>query len=82
MENLLKKDDSFFVTGHNGMVGSAIFKKLKISGYKNIITRSRKKLNLLNQNETFKFLKRNKPYFVILAAARVGGIEDNLKNKD
>ena len=78
----MNKKKIIFLAGHNGMVGSAIFKKLKISGYKNIITRSRKKLNLLNQNETFKFLKRNKPYFVILAAARVGGIEDNLKNKD
>ena len=64
------------------MVGSAIHKKLKISGYKNIITKSRKELNLLDQKETFKFLKLKKPYFVILAAAKVGGIEDNMKNKD
>ena len=46
-----------FLAGHNGMVGSAIHKKLKISGYKNIITKSRKELNLLDQKETFKFLK-------------------------
>ena len=71
-----------FLAGHNGMVGSAIHKKLKISGYKNILTKSRKELNLLDQKETFKFLKQKKPYFVILAAAKVGGIEDNMKNKD
>ncbi len=78
----MNKKEKIFLAGHNGMVGSAIFKKLKINGYKNIITRSRKELNLLNQKETFRFLKKNKPYFVILAAAKVGGIEDNLKNKD
>ena len=71
-----------FVAGHNGMVGSAIYKKLKLNGYKNILVRSRKELDLLNQSKTFKFLKKNKPYFVILAAAKVGGIKDNAKNKD
>ena len=71
-----------FVAGHNGMVGSAIYKKLKLNGYKNILIRSRKELDLLNQSKTFKFLKKNKPYFVILAAAKVGGIKDNAKNKD
>ena len=71
-----------FLAGHNGMVGSAIYKKLKLNGYKNILVRSRKELDLLNQSKTFKFLKKNKPYFVILAAAKVGGIKDNAKNKD
>ena len=71
-----------FLAGHKGMVGSAIYKKLKLNGYKNIIVRSRKELDLLNQRKTFKFLKKNKPYFVILAAAKVGGIKDNAKNKD
>ena len=78
----MNKKKKIFLAGHNGMVGSAIFKKLKKNGYKNIITRSRKELNLLNQKGTLKFLKKDKPYFVILAAAKVGGIEDNLKNKD
>ena len=71
-----------FVAGHNGMVGSAIYKKLKLNGYKNILVRSRKELDLLSQSKTFKFLKKNKPHFVILAAAKVGGIKDNAKNKD
>ena len=71
-----------FLAGHKGMVGSAIYKKLKINGYKNILVRSRSELNLLDQNRTFRFLKKNKPHFVILAAAKVGGIKANLKNKD
>ena len=71
-----------FLAGHKGMVGSAIYKKLKINGYKNILVRSRNELNLLDQNRTFRFLKKNKPHFVILAAAKVGGIKANLKNKD
>ena len=71
-----------FLAGHKGMVGSAIYKKLKINGYKNILVRSRSALNLLDQNKTFRFLKKNKPHFVILAAAKVGGIKANLKSKD
>ena len=71
-----------FLAGHKGMVGSAIYKKLKINGYKNILVRSRSELNLLDQNRTFRFLKKYKPHFVILAAAKVGGIKANLKNKD
>ena len=71
-----------FLAGHKGMVGSAIYKKLKINGYNNVLVRSRSELNLLDQNRTFRFLKKNKPYFVILAAAKVGGIKANLKNKD
>jgi len=71
-----------FLAGHRGMVGSAIYKKLKINGYKNILVRSRNELNLLDQNKTFRFLKKNKPHFVILAAAKVGGIKANLKSKD
>ena len=71
-----------YLAGHKGMVGSAIYKKLKINGYKNILVRSRSELNLLDQNRTFRFLKKYKPHFVILAAAKVGGIKANLKNKD
>ena len=78
MSNIKK----IYLAGHKGMVGSAIYKKLKIDGYNNILVRSRSELNLLDQNRTFRFLKKNKPHFVILAAARVGGIKANLKNKD
>ncbi len=78
----MSNNKKIFLAGHKGMVGSAIFKKLKINGYKNILVKSRSELNLLDQNRTFRFLKKNKPHFVILAAARVGGIKANLINKD
>ena len=70
-----------FLAGHNGMVGSAIKKSLLKSGYKNIILKNRKELDLTNQTLTFKFLKKIKPDFVILAAAKVGGIIFNSKYK-
>ncbi len=79
---MLNKNSKIFLAGHNGMVGSAIHRKLISSGYKNVIVKKKKDLNLLDQKRTFNFLKKNKPYFVILAAARVGGINDNIKRKD
>ncbi len=77
----LKKNTKIFLAGHNGMVGSAILKKLRESGFKNVILRSRKQLNLLNQSKTLAFLKKNKPKYVIIAAARVGGIVANINFK-
>jgi len=77
----INKQSRIFLAGHNGMVGSAILKKLHENGYKNIITKNRKQLDLLNQSKTFKFLKKKKPQFVIIAAARVGGIVANMKFK-
>tara|TARA_B100000579_G_scaffold148368_1_gene120333 strand:- start:1021 stop:1932 length:912 start_codon:yes stop_codon:yes gene_type:complete len=68
-----------FLAGHKGLVGSAILKKLKNKNYKNIITADRKKLDLLNQRSVYKFLKKNKPNIVIIAAAKVGGVLDNYK---
>ena len=78
----LNKNIKIFLAGHNGMVGSAILKKLIDDGFKNVILRTRKQLDLTNQEKTFKFLKRQKPKFVILAAAKVGGIAANAKFKD
>ena len=69
-----------FIAGHNGMLGSSIFRKLKKKGYKNIITVDRKKLDLRNQNTVEKFFKNRKPDVVIAAAARVGGIKANIEN--
>ena len=74
---MISKKSKIFLAGHNGMVGSAILKKLKSSGFKNIITISKKKLNLLNQKKVEKFIKRTRPEIVIIAAARVGGILAN-----
>ena len=73
----INKKDKIFLAGHNGMVGSSIFKKLRENGYKDVITISKKNLDLLDQGRTFKFINRQKPKVVIIAAARVGGIIAN-----
>ena len=73
------KDKKIFLAGHKGHVGSAIYRKLKQNGYKKILVVPRKKLDLINQKQVFNFLKKNKPYYVIIAAARVGGILANNK---
>ena len=73
----MNKNKKIFVAGHNGHVGSAIVRKLKTLGYKSILTIRRKQLDLLDQKKVFKFLKKNKPDCVIIAAARVGGIIAN-----
>ncbi len=69
-----------FLAGHKGLVGSAILRKLIEKKYKNIITVDRKNLDLLNQKKVFQFLKKKKPDFVIIAAAKVGGIYHNSKD--
>ena len=74
---MINKKSKIFVAGHKGMVGSAIIKKLKEKGFSRIIFADKKKINLLDQNKVFKFLKKNKPDLVIIAAARVGGIQAN-----
>ena len=76
MINLKSK---IYVAGHKGLVGSAIIRKLKKKGYKNLIFRSRKQLDLKNQKKVLSFLKRNKPDFIFIAAAKVGGIYSNDK---
>ena len=73
----MKLNSKIFLAGHNGLVGSAIFKKLKEKNYKNILVKNRKSLDLSNQNDTIKYFKKTKPEYVILAAARVGGINAN-----
>ena len=78
----LNKKTKIFIAGHNGMVGSSIKRKLDNNGYTNIITKNKNKLDLLNQDKTFKFLKKCKPEYVIIAAAKVGGIVANLKYKN
>ena len=75
----INKHNKIFVAGHKGMVGTAVVKCLKKKNYTNIITIDKKKLNLLNQKQTEKYLKNIKPDCVIIAAARVGGIIANNK---
>jgi GDP-L-fucose synthase len=73
----VKKDSKIYVAGHNGMVGNAIVRNLMDSGYNNIVTRSRTQLDLTNQNQVKYFFKNEKPEYVFLAAAKVGGIKSN-----
>ena len=73
----MNKEDKIYIAGHRGMVGSAIYRKLKNEGYSNIITRTSKELDLTRQNEVEKFFESEKPDYVFLAAAKVGGIVAN-----
>tara|TARA_B100001057_G_scaffold492560_1_gene585192 strand:- start:265 stop:1203 length:939 start_codon:yes stop_codon:yes gene_type:complete len=73
----INKKSKIFLAGHTGMVGSAILKSLKKKGYKNIFIKSKKSLDLLNQEKTHRYLRKIKPKYVIIAAARVGGIFAN-----
>ncbi|MVN22213.1 GDP-L-fucose synthase [Mucilaginibacter arboris] len=73
----MEKNAKIYVAGHNGMVGSAIVRKLVAEGYENIITRSSKELDLRNQQAVAEFFSAEKPDYVFLAAAKVGGIIAN-----
>ena len=79
--NRMRKDSRVYVAGHRGMVGSAIVRKLENSGFENIITRSSKELDLRNQIDVDKFFQKEKPEFVFMAAAKVGGILVNSQKK-
>ena len=78
MINLKSK---IFVAGHKGLVGSAIVRSLKKKGYTNILTISKAKVDLTNQSKVIKYLKYNKPKFIFIAAAKVGGILANYRFK-
>tara|TARA_Y100001936_G_scaffold17474_1_gene14792 strand:- start:3148 stop:4098 length:951 start_codon:yes stop_codon:yes gene_type:complete len=78
---MIPKKSKIYVAGHKGLVGSAILRKLKAKGYKNIIIADKSKLDLTNQLRVHKFIKKNKPDFIFLAAAMVGGIFSNQKYK-
>lgn len=72
------KDKRVFIAGHNGMVGSAIHRKMKFEGYTNIVTMDREFLDLTNSIAVKKFFVRWRPEIVILAAGKVGGIQANI----
>lgn len=74
---MMEKDSKIYVAGHRGMVGSAICRALKKAGYTNIITRTHKELDLTCQNDVEAFFAAEKPNYVFLAAAKVGGIVAN-----
>lgn len=73
----MEKDSRIYVAGHTGMVGSAIVRCLERNGYKNIIKRTHGELDLTNQAQCEKFFREEKPEYVFLAAAKVGGIHAN-----
>jgi GDP-L-fucose synthase len=73
----MEKNSKIFVAGHRGMVGSAIVRRLQEAGFTNIITRSSKELNLIDQQAVAQFFVDEKPDYVFLAAAKVGGIVAN-----
>lgn len=73
----MDKHSRIFVAGHNGLVGSAIVRSLQAGGYTNIIVRSRKETDLENQGAVFKLFLEEKPEYVFMAAAKVGGILAN-----
>ena len=73
----MKLEDKIYVAGHRGMVGSAIVRKLQKEGFTNIVTRTSKELDLRNQQAVADFFAAEKPSYVVLAAAKVGGINAN-----
>ena len=73
----MNKKDKIYIAGHRGMVGSAIVRKLKSEGFDNIVTRGSKELDLKEQSAVREFFAKEKPDHVVLAAAKVGGIQAN-----
>ena len=73
----MEKDAKIYVAGHQGMVGSAIIRDLRRQGYESIVTRTHQELDLCRQEAVERFFETEKPEYVFLAAARVGGIGAN-----
>ena len=73
----MDKNDKIYIAGHNGMVGSSIIKKLKSEGYSNLVYKTSRELDLRSQKDVNIFFQIEKPQFVIIAAAKVGGIIAN-----
>ena len=73
----MKKNSRIYVAGHRGLVGSAIVRNLKANGFTNIITKTHAELDLTNQADVRKFFEEERPEYVFLAAAKVGGIHAN-----
>ncbi|NYG33929.1 GDP-L-fucose synthase [Sphaerotilus montanus] len=75
--NTIDLHSKIFVTGHRGMVGSALVRRLQAGGYTQVITRSRAELDLLDQRAVLSFLEQERPDYLFIAAAKVGGINAN-----
>ena len=77
----MKKTDCIFIAGHKGLVGSSVLNLLKKKGFRNIITVDKKKLNLRDSNKVLKYFKKKKIDYMIMSAARAGGIIANSNNQ-
>ncbi|GIW56594.1 MAG: GDP-L-fucose synthase [Nitrospiraceae bacterium] len=73
----MDRDSRIYVAGHRGLVGSAIVRALRAAGYRNVLTRTRQELDLTNQAAVYRFFDEERPHYVFLAAAKVGGILAN-----
>ena len=80
--HIMNAEDKIYVAGHRGLVGSAIVRKLRKNGFNNIITKSHSELNLTNQEEVNRFFETEKPDYVFMCAAKVGGIQANKEALD
>lgn len=76
----MEKSDKIYIAGHNGLLGSAVVRLLNEKGYNNLITKSSKELDLRNQQDVDSFFKEYSPDVVILAAAKVGSIKENVES--
>jgi len=76
----MEKDAKIYIAGHAGMVGSAVERALRSDGYENLIVRSREALDLFNQETVYQFFETERPEYVVLSAARVGGIKANMEH--
>ena len=74
---MITKNSKIFIAGHNGLVGNAVYRKLKSKKYKRLIVENKKKLDLLDTKKVDNFFKNKKPDFLIMCAAKVGGILEN-----
>ena len=73
----MDRNDSIFVAGHCGLVGSAVLRKLRAEGFSRVVARTRSELDLTNRGQVDDFFKKEKPAIVVVAAAKVGGIKAN-----
>lgn len=77
MNSAMRPDDKLFIAGHRGLVGSALIRQLENQGYRHLVTRRRDELDLTNKEELRRFFETERPAYVFLAAAKVGGIHAN-----
>ncbi|HWI14326.1 MAG TPA: NAD-dependent epimerase/dehydratase family protein, partial [Burkholderiales bacterium] len=77
MSEGITRDSKIYVAGHRGMVGSALVRRLEQGGYRNLVTRTHEELDLLDQAAVREFVARERPEYVFIAAAKVGGIHAN-----